>query len=46
MYAKTNTSNVEAMIRKGICRFMQILQDSDNLLMQSMYELWVTKFSN
>ena len=34
MYAENNICNFEAMLRKSIYRFIQRLQDSDNLLTQ------------
>ena len=45
MYAENNSCNFEAMLRKSIYRFMKRLQDSDNLLIQSIRKSLVMKFS-
>ena len=45
MYAENNICNFKAMLRKRIYRFIQRLQDSDNLLIQCICKSWVIKFS-
>ena len=45
MYAVNNICNFEAMLRKNIYRFIQRLQDNDNLLIQCICKSWVMKFS-
>ena len=45
MYAENNICNFKAMLRKSIYRFIQRLQDSDNLLIQCICQSWVMQFS-
>ena len=45
MYPNNNICNFKAMLRRGIYRFIQRLQDNDNLLIQSICKTWVMKFS-
>ena len=44
-YAENNICNFKAMLRKSIYRFIQRLQDSDNVLIQCIGKSWVMKFS-